>query len=709
MRRLKRSIMKRLLDWVAGATIIFAVMSGTVHAAERRVALVVGNATYNAAYMSLPNPRNDAEDISALLKGELGFEVVTAVNATKRDMETKLQEFARLAIDADSALFFYAGHAMQFQGRNYLMPTDAELEDEFSVRFQTVSLDEVNAALERVNGVKILILDACRDNPLAKSLQTKMAGASRSVGMTRGLARVDKTQGTVIAYATSPDDVAADGRGRNSPFTSALLKRLREPGVEIGIMLRRIAADVNQQTNGRQRPETTINLLSEYYLNQNDRIAWERLNQDDVAALRDFVSKYPASPLAINAQRKVDLLERAAREREEQARIAAEQRRREEQARIAEEQKRREEQARIAEEQKRREEQARIAAEQRRRDEQARIAEEQKRRDEQARVAEEQKRRDEQARVAEEQKRRDEQARVAEEQKRRDEQARVAAEQKRRDDQAQVAAEQKRRDEQARVAEEQKRRDEQARVAEEQKRRDEQARIAEEQKRRDEQARVAEEQKRRDEQARMAEEQKRREDQARMAEAQKRREDQARMAEEQKRREDQVAALEAQKEQKLQEEQKRIAALPPASTTPSSQAAPQPEAPKANLPEQIHQAQTELKRLGCLEGKLDGKMDTTEKAIRAFWKRSNKRVVEINITDDFIADLQRQPDDFCPGRAPAVANRPATHTRPHEPAQREARPQQPGPQPTARATAESTRPQQPAPQQGGARATGIGF
>ena len=527
MRRLKRSIMKRLLDWVAGATIIFAVMSGTVHAAERRVALVVGNATYNAAYMSLPNPRNDAEDISALLKGELGFEVVTAVNATKRDMETKLQEFARLAIDADSALFFYAGHAMQFQGRNYLMPTDAELEDEFSVRFQTVSLDEVNAALERVNGVKILILDACRDNPLAKSLQTKMAGASRSVGMTRGLARVDKTQGTVIAYATSPDDVAADGRGRNSPFTSALLKRLKEPGVEIGIMLRRIAADVNQQTNGRQRPETTINLLSEYYLNQNDRIAWERLNQDDVAALRDFVSKYPASPLAINAQRKVDLLERAAREREEQARIAAEQRRREEQARIAEEQKRREEQARIA------------------------------------------------------------------------------AEQKRRDDQ--------------------------------------------------------------------------------------------------------VAALEAQKEQRLQEEQKRIAALPPASTTPSSQAAPQPEAPKANLSEQIHQAQTELKRLGCLEGKLDGKMDTTEKAIRAFWKRSNKRVVEINITDDFIADLQRQPDDFCPGRAPAVANRPSTHTRPHEPAQREARPQQPGPQPTARATAESTRPQQPAPQQGGARATGIGF
>src|SRR5262249_56108810 len=118
----------------------------------------------------------------------------------------RLGESERLEGGGGAGLFFCAGHAMQFQGRNYLMPTDAELEDEFSVRFQTVSLDEVNAALERVNGVKILILDACRDNPLAKSLQTKMAGASRSVGMTRGLARVDKTQGTVIAYATSPDD-----------------------------------------------------------------------------------------------------------------------------------------------------------------------------------------------------------------------------------------------------------------------------------------------------------------------------------------------------------------------------------------------------------------------------------------------------------------------------------------------------------------------
>src|SRR5262249_15953884 len=141
-RRLKRAIMNRLLHWVAVVAIVtFAVTGGSVHAwaeHERRVALVVGNATYNSANMSLSNPRNDAEDISALLK-ELDFKVVTAINATRRDMELKLQEFARLAVDADSALFFYAGHALQYQGRNFLMPTDAQLEDEFSIRFQMVA------------------------------------------------------------------------------------------------------------------------------------------------------------------------------------------------------------------------------------------------------------------------------------------------------------------------------------------------------------------------------------------------------------------------------------------------------------------------------------------------------------------------------------------------------------------------------------------
>ena len=171
--------MRRLLCQVAGiVTLAFGVIGGSVDAwAERRVALVVGNATYRVANISLSNPRNDAEDISAVLR-DLDFKVVTAINATRRDMELKLQEFARLAIDADSALFFYAGHAMQYQGRNFLMPTDAELEDEISIRYQMIGMEEVTAALDRVNGVKILILDACRNNPLADRLQKTYFGRS---------------------------------------------------------------------------------------------------------------------------------------------------------------------------------------------------------------------------------------------------------------------------------------------------------------------------------------------------------------------------------------------------------------------------------------------------------------------------------------------------------------------------------------------------
>ncbi len=317
---------------------------------ERRVALVIGNADYKAAGISLPNPRNDAQDISAMLT-TLGFEVVTAINTDKRGTDSALQRFARLATDADAALFFYAGHAMQFQGRNFLMPIDAELEDEISVHYQLVGVEEVRVALDRANGIKIMILDACRNNPLANRLQQKTS-ASRSLANARGLARIDKTQGMVVAYATAPDEVAQDGQGRNSPFTAALLKWLQVPGLEIEMMFRRVTADVNAQTGGRQRPETYISLLSEYYLNQSDRIAWDRIkDHGDVAALRDFVNKYPSSPHAIFARNRLDLLEQRQLAEAEAQRLAREAERAEQlaaQKRMEDEQRRQEEQQRLA-------------------------------------------------------------------------------------------------------------------------------------------------------------------------------------------------------------------------------------------------------------------------------------------------------------------------------------------------------------------------
>jgi uncharacterized caspase-like protein len=313
---MKDPFMKTLHLWIAVVVLAtLATIANSVDAfAERRVALVIGNAAYKVANISLATTRNDAEDVSSVLK-TLGFEVVTAINVNKREMDIALQKFARLATDADSALFFYAGHALQFQGRNFLMPTDAELEDAISVRYQTAGMEDVRAALDRANGARIMILDVCRNNPLADRLQKKISGASR-VGATtppRGLAYADKSQGVAVAYATAADEVCQDGVDRNSPFTTALLKRMQEPGLEIEMMFRRIAADVNAQTGGRQHSETYISLLSEYYLNQSDRIAWDATDKDNIAALREFIRKYPSSPHAVIANNRLELLGRFAK------------------------------------------------------------------------------------------------------------------------------------------------------------------------------------------------------------------------------------------------------------------------------------------------------------------------------------------------------------------------------------------------------------
>src|SRR5262245_3374675 len=257
------------------SSVVVSLAAGPAHA-ERRVALVIGNTHYKNPALSLANPKNDAQDVATALRG-LGFDVVQATDTDKRSLDQAVQQFARRVSDADSAVFFYAGHAMQFQGRNYLMPTDAELEDDISLRYQMIPVDDVRAALDRASGVKIMILDACRNNPLADRLGRSMAAQNRNAGNVRGLARIDKSQGMLVAYATAPDDVAQDGTGRNSPYTTALLKWMDEPGVEVGLMFRRIAIDVSTQTFGRQRPETVIDVLTEYYLNQSDRIAWDKI------------------------------------------------------------------------------------------------------------------------------------------------------------------------------------------------------------------------------------------------------------------------------------------------------------------------------------------------------------------------------------------------------------------------------------------------
>ena len=306
---------KPISSWVAALcctllALLLALLSASGAWAERRVALVIGNSQYKNSNLALFNPKNDAEDVAASLRS-LGFEVILRIDASRRDFDLAMTQFARVAQYADTALFYYAGHALQHQGQNYLMPTDAELEDELSLRYEMVSLDDVRAGLERAGGVKIMILDACRNNPVLDRLKRRMTGMTRDVATVRGLARIAGAQGEVVAYATAADQVAADGTGRNSPFTAALLKRLAEAGLEIGTMFRRVAADVTEQTKGQQHPELLISLVSEYYLNQNDRPVWERIKDTaDPAAFRDFIDRFPSSPRASDARYRLQMLER---------------------------------------------------------------------------------------------------------------------------------------------------------------------------------------------------------------------------------------------------------------------------------------------------------------------------------------------------------------------------------------------------------------
>jgi hypothetical protein len=634
--------MKRLRSWAAVVAIVtLAVIGMGGHAwAERRVALVVGNAAYKAANLSLANPRNDAEDVSAALKA-LGFEVVTAVNATKRDMDGALQRFARLATDADSVLFFYAGHAMQFQGRNFLMPTDAELEDEVSLRYQAVGLEDVRAALDRGSGVKILILDACRNNPLADRLQRSIAGASRSAAQTRGLARIDKTQGMVVAYATAADEVAQDGQGRNSPFTTALLKRIQEPGLEIEMMFRRVAYDVNAQTGGRQRPETYISLLSEYYLNQNDHLVWDRIkDRDDVAELRDFVDRYPSSPLAVLARNRLDLLERYAREREEAARRTRE----DEQRKLAEA-----EAQRVAREaQLRREAEERLQAEQLAA--RKRIEEEQKRQE----AA-----RQEASRQQEEQKRQ-EVLKLRQEEQKRQEALKLQQEEQKRQEALKLQQEEQKRQEALKLQQEEQKRQEALKLQQEEQKRQEALKLQQEEQKRQEALKLQQEEQKRQEALKLQQEEQKRQDALKLQQEEQKRQEALKLQQEEQKRQE---ALKLQ-----QEEQRRVAALPPPKQEePNGRPAdsvPAPQPVRANLPEQIRQAQIELKRLGCFSGTPDSKLnDATRNAIKALWQHTHKPVVEINITDDFIAELKHQFNDVCaPPAKPAlpVASRPAS-------------------------------------------------
>ena len=251
----------------AGLAALALLLTLTIANAERRVALVLGNSQYQHA-VPLTNPVRDAQAMAERLK-KLDFEVVSGFDQTKSQTQATIAQFAKQVRGADIALFFYAGHGLQASGKNYLLPVDAALEDETSLDFEAVSVDFVLRQMSRETSIRLVFLDACRDNPLAEVL-AKTAGVS---GASSGLAEIpieNGGAGTLVAFAASPNQLAYDGSGEHSPFTAALLQRIGESNVSITEAMNRVTSDVFKATAGKQRPWINVSLTTEVVLHRID-------------------------------------------------------------------------------------------------------------------------------------------------------------------------------------------------------------------------------------------------------------------------------------------------------------------------------------------------------------------------------------------------------------------------------------------------------
>jgi len=248
------------------AAVLTLVLLAAPAAAEKRLALVVGNAAYAHA-TALANPVNDANRLGTALK-EAGFEVMLGLDLTKADFDRTLRDFARKLSSTDVALLFYAGHGLQVGGRNYLVPIDARLETERDLEFEAVRLDFLLAQMEldRDGKTSLVFLDACRDNPLARNLARTMGTRSASLG--KGLAQVQSGVGTFIAYSTQPGNVAVDGATSNSPFSDALARHAAAPGKSLNAVMIEVRKDVIKATDGKQVPWDHSALTGEFYFMQ---------------------------------------------------------------------------------------------------------------------------------------------------------------------------------------------------------------------------------------------------------------------------------------------------------------------------------------------------------------------------------------------------------------------------------------------------------
>jgi formylglycine-generating enzyme required for sulfatase activity len=295
-------------------------LNGTM---QRRLALVIGNGAYTTV-PPLKNPPNDAALLAATLR-KLGFEVTIGTNRSQREMKQLIREFGqRLRGEGGVGLFYFAGHGVQARGRNYLIPVDADIQTEADLEDVAVDVNYVlNMMDDAQNALNIAILDACRNNPFARSFRSAQDG----------LAQVKAPTGTLIAYATSPDSVAADGGGANSPYAEELTKQIQVSGVLLETMFRRVAEQVSSRSGGRQEPWYSANVKGDFYFSASptnssssstaditqparidsvavEREYWETIrDSSDAQDYKDYLQSYPSGAYIAIARAKIKRLE----------------------------------------------------------------------------------------------------------------------------------------------------------------------------------------------------------------------------------------------------------------------------------------------------------------------------------------------------------------------------------------------------------------
>jgi hypothetical protein len=284
--------------------------------AERRIALVIGNSAYKDS--PLLNPVNDARAMAHALRN-LGFEVLYGENLPQNDMKRNIRAFGEKIRTGGVGLFYYAGHGIQIRGINYLIPVGAMITKEEEVEYESVDIGLVLAQMEAArNQLNIVILDACRNNPFARSFRSAQ----------KGLASIDAPSGTLLAYATAPGSVASDGDGENGLYTQEILKNMRLPGVSIEQVFKQVRIGVQDKTQGKQVPWESSSLVGDFYFSVVGSVSvtvnnalpsvdpkvdpaaieltyWETIkNSTDAEDFKSYLAKYPNGQFADLARRR---------------------------------------------------------------------------------------------------------------------------------------------------------------------------------------------------------------------------------------------------------------------------------------------------------------------------------------------------------------------------------------------------------------------